>query len=48
MIIGVVIQSLVLGYVTFKTDWNEQVNPNDYNMRISSIVSSDLYNRNVI
>ncbi|XP_059433796.1 protein DETOXIFICATION 24-like [Corylus avellana] len=25
MIIGVVMQSLVLGYVTFKTDWNEQV-----------------------
>ncbi|KAF5471933.1 hypothetical protein F2P56_008692 [Juglans regia] len=25
MIIGVVAQSLVLGYITFKTDWNEQV-----------------------
>ncbi|XP_062175359.1 protein DETOXIFICATION 24-like [Alnus glutinosa] len=25
MIIGVVMQSLVLGYITFKTDWNEQV-----------------------
>jgi len=28
MIIGVVMQSLVLGYITIKTDWNEQVNHN--------------------
>lgn len=26
MILGVVMQSLVLGYITFKTDWNDQVN----------------------
>ncbi|KAJ4721379.1 Protein DETOXIFICATION [Melia azedarach] len=26
MILGIVMQSLVLGYVTSKTDWNEQVN----------------------
>lgn len=25
MILGVVMQSLVLGYITFKTDWNDQV-----------------------
>lgn len=38
MIIGVVMQSLVLGYITYKTDWNEQVNHNYCN----------LYSRNVI
>ncbi|XP_023904317.1 protein DETOXIFICATION 24 [Quercus suber] len=26
MILGVVMQSLVLGYITFKTNWNDQVN----------------------
>lgn len=25
MLIGVVIQSTVLGYITYKTDWEEQV-----------------------
>jgi hypothetical protein len=34
MIIGVAMQSLVLGYITFKTDWNEQVNNNDDKLHI--------------
>jgi hypothetical protein len=37
MIIGVMMQSLVLGYITFKTDWNEQVNYNDYKLHIRTI-----------
>jgi hypothetical protein len=37
MIIGVVMQSLVLGYITFKTDWNEQVNNNDDKLHICTI-----------
>jgi hypothetical protein len=46
MIIGVLMQSLVLGYITFRTDWNEQVNHNEY--IANTMMSMILINMNVI
>lgn len=40
MIIGVVMQVLVLGYITLKTDWDEQVNPRDSKWHVPSSAST--------